>query len=162
MLRCRAMHPNAALINTFYTCFQNRDAAGMIACYHPDVHFTDPVFQDLHGAEAGGMWRMLTARATSLQVSFSDIQADEGRGSARWEAVYPFSETGRIVHNRIRAEFRFRDGKIIEHRDHFDLWAWMRMALGLKGVLLGWLPPVHAALRKKARKGLDHFLRANP
>ncbi len=42
-----------------------------------------------------------------------------GRGSARWEAVYPFSETGRIVHNRIRAEFRFRDGKIIEHRDHF-------------------------------------------
>ena len=32
------------------------------------------------------------------------------------------------------------------------------MALGFKGSLLGWMPPIQAAIRKKARTGLDEFL----
>jgi hypothetical protein len=30
-----------------------------------------------------------------------------------------------------------KEGLIIEHRDHFELWRWSRQALGLKGLLLG-------------------------
>ena len=59
--------------------------------------------------------------------------------------------------NEIRAEFVFKDGLIVEHRDHFDLWRWSRQALGLKGLLLGWLPPVQAAIRRQARQGLASF-----
>ncbi len=59
--------------------------------------------------------------------------------------------------NVIRAEFVFGDGRIVEHRDHFDLWRWSRQALGLKGWLLGWLPAVQGAIRAQARRGLAGF-----
>ena len=36
----------------------------MADCYHPDVHFSDPVFPSLKGDEARGMWRMLCERGT--------------------------------------------------------------------------------------------------
>ena len=40
----------------------------------------------------------------------------------------------------------------------FDLWRWSGMALGLKGKLLGWLPPVQGAIRKTAGDGLKAFM----
>ena len=154
------MHPNALLIETFYTAFQKRDAEGMVACYHPDVRFSDPVFHELQGARAGAMWRMLCARAKDLEVEFRDVRADDRTGSAHWEARYLYSATGRRVHNVIDAQFEFRDGKIVRHADTFDLWRWAGMALGAKGKLLGWLPPVQQAIHKKALGGLDQFERA--
>jgi hypothetical protein len=57
----------------------------------------------------------------------------------------------------IDAEFELRDGKILRHRDHFDLWRWTRMALGAKGVLLGWLPAVQNAVRAQAARNLAEF-----
>ena len=150
-------HPNAELITRFYQDFQRLDADAMAACYDQDVHFSDPVFQDLRGRDAGDMWRMLTLRAKGFSLSFEDVQADDRQGSARWVARYTFAATGRPVVNRIQARFVFRDGKIVEHRDSFDLWGWARQALGLKGWLLGWLPPVQAAIRRQAQQGLAAF-----
>ncbi|MGH8352808.1 MAG: nuclear transport factor 2 family protein [Pseudomonas sp.] len=150
-------HPNAELISRFYQAFQRLDAEAMAACYAEDVVFSDPVFGDLHGRKAGDMWRLLASRAQGFSLTFEGVQADETRGSARWVATYLFSQTGRTVVNRIQARFVFRDGKIVEHRDHFDLWRWARQALGLKGLLLGWLPPVQAAIRRQAMKGLAAF-----
>ena len=63
------------LIEKFYTAFQKRDYDGMIACYHPDIHFSDPVFIDLHGKQAGAMWHMLCERGEDLQIVFSDVVA---------------------------------------------------------------------------------------
>jgi len=152
-------HPHARLIEKFYTLFQNRDADGMIACYHSEVLFSDPVFRDLEGPRAGAMWRMLCQRARDLQLEFRDIVADDTTGRAHWEAHYVFSATGRKVHNVIDARFEFRDGKIVRHADTFDLWRWSGMALGAKGKLLGWLPAVQRAIHDKAIAGLDAFER---
>lgn len=151
------MHPNAALIERFYKAFQAKDAEAMAACYADDVVFNDPVFRDLHGPLAGDMWRMLCARGKDLTLEFSGVRADDREGAAHWEARYSFSQTGNKVLNVIDARFEFRDGRIVAHTDSFDLYRWMSQALGLKGVLLGWLPPVQAALRKTARKGLDDW-----
>ncbi|MDP2242932.1 nuclear transport factor 2 family protein [Pseudomonas sp.] len=150
-------HPNAELITRFYQAFQQRDAETMAACYGEDVRFSDPVFEDLRGSEAADMWRMLTARAQNFSLTFSNVQADERQGSAQWVATYLFSQTGNTVVNRIDAHFIFRDGKIVEHHDHFGLWRWARQALGAKGVLLGWAPPVQSAIRRQAAKGLAQF-----
>lgn len=150
-------HPNAELISRFYQAFQRLDGEAMAACYAEDVRFSDPVFTDLQGREAGDMWRMLASRAQNFSLTYSDVQADDQQGSARWVATYLFSQTGRTVVNRIQARFVFRDGKIIEHHDHFDLWCWARQALGMKGVLLGWAPPVQGAIRKQAMKGLEIY-----
>jgi len=154
------MHPNARLIETFYMSFQKRDAEGMVACYHPDVRFSDPVFHELVGARACAMWRMLCGRAKELEIEFRDVQADDRTGSAHWEARYLFSATGRKVHNVIEAKFELRDGKIVRHADTFDLWRWAGMALGPRGKLLGWLPPVQRAIHAKAIAGLDEFERS--
>jgi ketosteroid isomerase-like protein len=151
---------NRATIERFYRAFAARDAAGMIECYHPDVRFSDPVFVDLRGRRAGAMWRMLAGRSKDLAVVASAIRADDRTGSAHWQARYTFSATGRRVVNEVDAWFELEGGKIIRHEDTFDLWRWARMALGPKGVLLGWLPPVQAAIRKNAMTQLEAFLAA--
>jgi ketosteroid isomerase-like protein len=153
------MHQNAALIERFYTCFQSRDAEGMAACYHPDVEFSDPVFGTLRGERAGAMWRMLCERGKDLRIAFDGVEADERAGRARWQAWYTFSATGKPVHNRIAARFEFADGRIRSHHDDFDLRAWAAQALGWKGRLLGWAPPVQNAIRRQAAAGLDAYLR---
>ncbi len=150
-------HPNAELLTRFYQAFQRQDAEAMAACYAADVHFSDPVFQDLNGSEAADMWRMLTSRAQNFSLDYSNVNADDQQGSTHWVATYLFSGTGRTVVNRIQANFKFRDGKIVEHHDHFDLWKWSAQALGVKGALLGWTPLVQGAIRKQAAKGLAAF-----
>ena len=146
------------LITRFYEAFQRRDAAGMGGCYTPDIRFSDPVFVDLHGDRARGMWTMLCARGKDLRLEFSRVTADGATGSAHWEAWYTFSATGRQVHNVIEAQFTFRDGLIATHTDRFDLHAWARQALGLKGALLGWTPFVQNAIRRQAQQGLARYL----
>ncbi|MFV3332144.1 nuclear transport factor 2 family protein [Pseudomonas sp. NY15437] len=150
-------HANAQLIERFYQAFQRRDGDAMAACYSADVRFSDPVFTDLRGAEAGDMWRLLTARAQDFSLTYEGVTADDTRGSARWVASYTFTQTGRKVINHIQAHFHFRDGLICQHVDSFDLWAWSRQALGAKGALLGWAPPVQRAIRAQADKGLAAY-----
>lgn len=152
------MHPNAALITRFYNAFQQKDIATMRACYHPDIVFNDSVFVDLRGSQAGMMWQMLLERGKDLRLTFSDVTADDKEGSAHWEAYYTFSRTGRTVHNVIDASFKFKDGLIIEHRDHFNFWRWSRQSLGLPGLLLGWLPPLQGQLQRQSKKTLEAYI----
>ncbi len=153
------MHPNEALVQRFYTCFQARDTAGMQACYHPDVVFSDPAFGELRGADVGAMWAMLCTRAKDLEVTFGNVSANDESGRAHWDARYTFSQTGRRVHNSIDAAFRFRDGLIVRHDDSFPFWRWARQALGPTGLLLGWTPLVRGKVRRTARAGLASYQR---
>ncbi len=146
------------VIERFYAAFARRDHRTMAGCYRPDAEFSDPVFPLLRGPEVTGMWRMLCERGTDLRLTYARLQADGATGSAHWEAWYTFSGTGRPVHNVIEARFEFADGLIRRHQDRFDLYRWARQALGLKGVLLGWAPPTHSAIRAQARQALTRFL----
>ena len=151
-------HPHAALIERFYAAFARRDWEAMAACYHSDVHFSDEVF-DLHGADAGAMWRMLCTSGRELHVKASGIAADDRQGRAHWDARYRFSATGRAVHNRIDARFEFRDELIVRHVDRFDFWRWSRQALGVRGWLLGWTPLLRRKVRAQAAVNLAEFKR---
>jgi ketosteroid isomerase-like protein len=151
-------HPNETLIGTFYKALGRRDPGTMIACYAPTIVFRDPVFQ-LQGERVGAMWHMLCERGRDLRVTAAGIAADDREGVAEWEAWYTFSATGRPVHNRISARFRFEDGKIVRHDDRFSLHGWAAQALGLQGRLLGWSPMMHSAIRRKAARGLEAYLR---
>jgi len=153
---------NHEVIEKFYRSFQQRDGAGMQACYHDDIIFTDPVFPNLRGDEAKAMWHMLAVSAKDLTLTYGNIQATEAAGSCDWEAKYSFSRTGARVHNKIHAEFAFQDGKIIRHTDTFDLRRWAAMALGLPGRLFGWSPWMQNKIRANARQSLEKFLSANP
>ena len=152
------MHPNAQLITRFYEAFAKHDAEAMADCYADDIIFSDPAFGRLEGEQAGNMWRMLLMRSNGqLEISFEGVTADDDTGEVTWEAKYPFSKTGRKVHNVINARFVFRDGKIAEHHDNFDFWRWSRQALGMTGTLLGWSPMLRNKVRAQAHKGLHAF-----
>jgi ketosteroid isomerase-like protein len=147
---------NAGLIRDLYEAMDRHDGETMAQMYDPNGRFSDPAFGELTGAEAGDMWRMLTVRAEDLRVELAEHSAEGDEGSARWIARYTFTRTGRPVVNDVRARFRFRDGRIVEHRDSFPFWAWARQALGPAGAVLG-LPPMSLLIRRRAREDLSKF-----
>lgn len=146
-----------ALIEKFYEGFAAGDADAMESCYHPEVHFSDPVFPDLNGPEVMKMWRTLLGRSDDLAITLGAHEAIPGRGpdsaatgKAHWSAVYTFSSTGRSVTNEVDAGFRFGDGLIVEHVDDFNFWRWSRQALGLPGLLLGWTPILRHKVQRQS------------
>lgn len=152
------MHPNEQLIRDFYAAFGARDAKGMAACYHPEIFFSDPAFANLRGPEATAMWAMLTSRGKDLEITLVEASANDEGGTARWDATYTFSQTGRKVHNKISAMFAFKAGKIVRHIDCFNFWAWAKQALGAPGFAFGWFGPFKGVVRKKAMASLKDYM----
>lgn len=150
---------NQALINRFYEAFARLDGEAMAECYSAEVVFKDPAFGELKGAQAGNMWRMLCAsqQGKDFQVTFSEVHGDAAGGTARWEARYTFSKTGRKVHNIIEARFEIEGGKITGHTDTFDLKRWAAQALGFKGALLGGTKFFRRKLQGQTRGMLSKF-----
>jgi len=146
-------------IENFYRAFDNLDAESMIDCYHKDIKFEDPAFGVLKGEKVKNMWRMLchSQKGKDFKVKASNIVYNNMKGTADWEAHYIFSKTGRRVHNVINAEFEFKDGKIIDHFDQFDLYKWSKQALGFKGFLLGWTTFFKKKLNDQTNKLLSEF-----
>jgi hypothetical protein len=149
-----------AAIERFYGAFARLDGATMEACYAENARFDDEAFSLQGRRQIGGMWRMLCS-ATQAQglAHWNLVASDISDRSAHWEADYLFPATGRLVHNRVDAEFEFdADGLIVRHRDRFDFWRWARQALGLPGLLLGWTPFLRAKVRSQAAARLQRFL----
>lgn len=149
------------LIQKFYTAFNKLDHETMATCYHDDIHFSDPAFTNLKGKEAVGMWHMLCTRAKDFNLTFDEIWVEGDKGGCKWVATYLFSKTGRMVENHITAEFEFKDGKIIRHKDTFDLYKWTRMALGMPGILLGWTPFLQNKVKGMGMGELRKFMSKN-
>lgn len=146
------------VIKTFYKGFSELDADTMISCYHEDIVFEDPAFGKLKGDRAKGMWKMLCKNAKNFSLEFSQINTDDQKGSAHWEAKYTFSKTGRSVHNKIDAQFEFKDGKIIKHTDYFSLHRWASQAIGWKGKLLGGTGFFKKKINQQTNRMLDKFM----
>lgn len=152
------MTTNEDTIIKFYTAFSNGNAAQMCECYHPDVTFRDPVFGLLKGENVCKMWKMLLEKSNgNIQIEFSEVKADEHKGSVRWIATYNFSKTNRKVVNSVIAHFQFQDGLIIKHTDDFDIWKWSKQALGWKGMLLGWTGFMQKRIHNQALNSLLNY-----
>ena len=158
VLASRVMNENEKLIQTFYSAFQKKDYATMQRLYHPQAHFSDPVFTSLNSSEVKAMWQMLILAGKDLRISFSNVKANDKNGSCHWEAWYTFSRTGKKVHNLIDASFEFKDSLILTHRDVFDFWRWSRQSLGVAGLLLGWSPAIKNKVRNTAASNLQKFM----
>ena len=152
------MTSNEQLLKQFYTAFQNRDYKTMQQCYADNAVFSDPVFNSLDAEQVRAMWEMFCIRSNDLKIEFRNVKADDKEGSAEWTARYTFSSTNKKVVNHISAHFLFEDGKIISHSDHFNFHNWAKQALGLSGLLLGWLPFVRNKAQKFGMKALNDFM----
>lgn len=145
---------NEALIRRFYSAFSRKDGEAMASCYPAaGVHFSDPVFPNLRGRDAGDMWRML-CESEELVVVFSGIRADARYGYAHWEADYELF--GNKIHNVIEARFEFRDGQIVRHVDQFDFKTWSSQAF-TKAIRLLPSTAVRHVVRRISAKQLSDF-----
>jgi hypothetical protein len=153
---------NKEFIVRFYSALQTLNYEEMQKAYHPEAQFYDPVFGKLNCAQVKAMWEMLLTRGQDLQVAFSNIHATNATGKCRWEAWYTFSKTKRLVHNIIRSEFEFKDGKIYRQRDRFSLWRWTRYAFGVAGIFLGWSPWIQNEVKQVAQENLRKFMERSP
>ncbi len=150
---------NEELVNKFYTAFSKLDAATMNSCYSDDIVFFDPAFGLLKGAEVKAMWEMLCKNAKDFALTYGNfIKLDGEYCTCDWVATYSFSKTGRKVVNKIRANMKFADGKIIEHSDAFSLHKWSAQALGFSGWLLGWNKFFQNKIKNTTRKNLLKFM----
>lgn len=148
------------IIEEFYEAFSRHDYQAMSELYHPQAQFYDPVFDELSYGEVTSMWEMLIKRSKGdLKITHHSVITDSEKGHCIWEAKYPFSKTGRNVHNVIHATMEFQDGLIILHIDNFNFWKWSSMALGVPGILLGWSPIIRNKVKSMARKSLDDFIK---
>jgi len=150
-------HPNRLRLEAFYEAFSKRDFDTMNKIYASDAVFYDPVFQHLNALDVRKMWKMLCLRGKDLTVKYQVISADDHIGKAQWDAYYTFSGTGKKVVNRVKSEFVFKDGLVVNHRDAFDLYGWCKQAFGLVGWLLGWTPWFKSKIRQRAKSSLDQF-----
>ena len=155
------MNNHTQLIEKFYTAFQQLDATTMNSCYSEDIVFFDPVFGLLKGAEANAMWEMLCKNAKNFSLTFGNITAlDEEYSTCDWVATYTFSATGKTVVNKIKANMRFADEKIIEHSDAFSVHKWSKQAFGMVGTIFGWNSIFQNKIKNKAKKNLLQFMQA--
>ncbi len=149
---------NQELIQKFYTSFQNKDYKGMQDCYADTATFSDSVFKNLDAKKVKAMWHMLVSGGKDMKLTFSNVHADENSGSCDWVAEYTFSLTGNKVINRIHAEFKFKEGKIISHQDAFNFYKWARQAFGLKGFFFGWTNWFQETIQNKSADKLQVFI----
>tara|TARA_A100000171_G_scaffold50238_1_gene61111 strand:- start:1504 stop:1977 length:474 start_codon:yes stop_codon:yes gene_type:complete len=154
-----SIQENRLLIDQFYTAFAQKNAEAMNACYAKQAVFEDPAFGRLNDSEITSMWSMLIERGgKDLTVTHKVLEVTNGKAKAQWTAVYPFSKTQRVVHNKITAEFIIEEGKIVYHKDRFNMWKWCSMALGLPGMLLGWSGFMKNKVRKTALSSLHKYM----
>lgn len=150
------------IIHKFYTSFSNGNVKGMLECYHKEIVFKDAVFGQLKGQRAVKMWEMLLSKKREdTVVNFYNVQATEQHGKANWVAEYFYGEKKRKVVNKVKADFTFKDGKIIEHTDTFDLWKWTQQAMGITGYLIGWTSFMKHKIQQTTNKRLDEFIKNN-
>lgn len=155
------IHTHQALITDFYTAFANGNAEAMIACYHDDIEFHDPAFGTLKGEKAKSMWKMLLSSGDGTQIIFDQVNANNNRGSANWQATYNFGPKKRKVINNIKASFEFKDGKIIKHTDDFSMWKWSKQALGFSGHIMGWSRFFKKQIQARTNGMLEKYMNKN-
>ena len=149
------------IADRFYKAFQQKDYAEMGKCYHDELIFNDPVFQNLDKTKASKMWEMLLKRGKDLEIDYHISAQTENQVEVHWTARYTFSQTGKAVVNEIDALFELKDGLIYRHTDTFDFYKWSSQALGVTGKLLGWTSFLQNSVQKKASVSLEKYISQN-
>lgn len=150
---------NKEIINKFYTSFSNGNVKGMLECYHKDIVFQDAVFGKLEGERAFKMWEMLLSKKKqNTIITFNNVEATAEKGKANWVVKYEYGAKKRKVINKVQANFKFKDSKIIEHLDDFNLWKWTQQAIGPAGYLMGWTTYMKNKIQKTTKSKLDRFI----
>jgi len=133
------METQTAVLTKLYTCLAKHDHPGMAECYHQDAHFQDIGFTLDGVKQIQAMWHLISE--TDLRCTFKIVEGEGSPCTVDLVDEYTFPPTRRPVRNEIRSVFKFKDGRIIDHRDSCDARKWCLQAWGpILGVPF-WLLP---------------------
>lgn len=153
---------NREVAEQFFGRLGARDVAGAMACCDAQIEYSSPFFE-LRGARVASMWRMWLGALPALSLLCDDIRAGYQGASAHWSAEYTLG-TGaseRRVRHRVSADLSFAEGKIIGHRDRFNLHEWASLRYGSVGGALGGRARFQKWVVARERARLAAFERAD-
>ena len=158
---CKMSEFQDHLAYKFYAAFSAKDILRLKDYYHEELKFEDPAFGPLNKEKTVAMWTMLFESGSDLHVDFEILQASDEAASVQWTASYSFGSKKRKVVNHIKSHITFADGKIITHKDEFNLHNWAKQALGFSGWLLGGTAYFRKKLQAKTQHRLDKYMAVN-
>lgn len=172
---------NIKIANKFFNCYasaaQARTEADKVKAYQgmhqfldENVTFSDMAYDNIKGKQVFAMWQWFcTKKPEPVKVTFDPFETREEDGVVIlvYRAQYIFgydeqdSSKGKPIDYEITANLTINDGKIIHHKDEADIKEWTRQAMGSLAATIAWTLPFKLALRCKAKKLLNDFMKAN-
>lgn len=145
----------STVVDRFFEALRRADVSVIDNCYHPQISYSDPLFEDLRGTRVALRWRMLLTQATSFSLEHSLVFADERKAQVQWTANYLLN--GRSVRIPMLSTLAIWDDLIVRQVDEYDLWKYCRQTHGLTGTLLGGLQFFQKIIKRRARNELERF-----
>lgn len=149
------------IVESFYKAFQQKNAQAMNAVLAENVCFEDPAFGKLKGEDVKYMWQFLTENAENFSLEYKVSEVKKNKLTAQWTSKYTFSATGNEVINEVASVFELKDGKIVSHKDDFDLKKWVKQALGSAAGIFGGSFLVKNAVQKQSNNYLRKYKKKN-
>ena len=146
---------SASVVDRLFEALRRADASVIDACYHPQISYSDSVFEDLRGARVALRWRMLLQQADGFSLEHGLVFADERKAQVQWTADYRLR--GKRIRVPILSTLAIWDDLIVRQVDEYNFWQYSRQAQGIPGLLLGGLEPFQKIVRRRARRDLERF-----
>ena len=123
------------VVTSFYESLGKHDFAALDAAYDPKARFHDPLFGQLDGRhEVMEMWKTILPGIDPKKFhSDHEIESVTRRSDGafevklHWNAHYELR--GRHIDNASETTMIVKNGKIVDHRDNWDLSTWTKQAL---------------------------------
>lgn len=148
------------VVDRFFEALRRADDAVINACYHPQISYSDPLFEDLRGARVALRWRLLLREAQSFSLEHELVFADERKVQVQWTVDYALK--GKKIRLPILSTLAIWDNLIVRQVDEYEFWQYSRQAQGFAGLLLGGIEPFQQLVKRRARSDLERFATAAP
>lgn len=143
----------------FFGALQRHDVDALVRFYAHEAEFFHPLLGRLTQLQVSAAWRRFVQLTPDLSVRFRIEQVGPGAAEASWTQSYLFHLTGRRVSVSGTSQFLLgRQGgrlQIIKQIDQCDRRQWSRQALGMKGLLLSFVPGWRTFVENELRLTLD-------
>jgi SnoaL-like domain len=138
-----------------FTAIACQDAAAIQNAYADNAELRHAIVGSLSGPDIKTAWRRFLARTPDLTLSFQICHAGVATAEIVWTLQHRFFENNRPIVIDGTTLLRFSEGRIAFQRDSFSRRDWFRQALGLKGLILSFIPGWSKFLEFEVRRSLD-------